>query len=173
MGKIVVSENVSLNGAMQEPGDWMTQISDADRTAWTEVLTAEADASAALLLGRRSDPWFASRWQTRTGAWADRLNGLPKYVVSSAPEPPQWSNATVVDIDAIADLKASVDGEVVVYASLTLVRGLIERGLVDELRLLVFPLIVGSGEQLGKASLRLRHSRTIGDGLLHVSYDVD
>src|SRR4030088_2077437 len=100
MGKIVISENVSLDGVVQDPtgeegfrhGGWFVELGEQDREAWAKIEFDEALAAEALLLGRRSDEWFAERWRSRSGAWADRLNSLPKYVVSSTLEAPRWSN---------------------------------------------------------------------------------
>ena len=105
----------------------------------------------ALLLGRRSEEWFATRWSSRSGGFADRLNGLPKYVVSSTLQDPKWTNVTVLAgqvADEVAGLKQRVDGDIVVYGSYQLGRELIEHDLVDELRLIVFPVAVGDGERL-------------------------
>ena len=187
MGKIVVSENVSLDGVTQDPtgeegfrhGGWFGRIGDKDREAWAKVETDEALGAEALLLGRRSDEWFAARWVSRTGEWADRLNGLPKYVVSSTPEEPSWANATVLtgDVaDEVSKLKQELDGDIVVYASTRLVRTLMEHDLVDELRLTVYPVVLGAGERLfGETSdsrpLRLVSTQTIGDGLAFLTYE--
>lgn len=102
MGKLIISENVSLDGVVQDPtgeegfrlGGWYLQMGDNDREAWAKLLLAEALGAEALLLGRRSDEWFATRWLSRTGEWADRLNSLPKYVVSSTLQGPKWSDST-------------------------------------------------------------------------------
>ena len=188
MGKIVISANASLDGVVQDPdgregfglGGWFGRFGGEDLDAWAEVEAAEAMGAAALLLGRRSDAWFAERWPSRSGAWADRLNGLPKYVVSSTLEHARWSNATVLRgdvVDEVAKLKHELDGEVLVYASARLGRTLIEHGLVDELRLFVFPVVLGAGERLfgepGAATpLRLLHARTVGHGLAHLTSEV-
>ena len=112
MGKIVISENVSLDGVVQDPtgeeglrfGNWTGQIGDKDREAWVKVLLDEALGTEALLLGRRSDAWFAARWLSRSGEWADRLNSLPKYVVSSTLEEPRWINSTVLKGDVVNEV---------------------------------------------------------------------
>ena len=103
MSKIIVSENVSLDGVIQDPagdegfrlGGWVGQIKDQPEVG--KVLLDEALGTEALLLGRRSDEWFAARWPSRSGEWADRLNSLPKYVVSSTLENPDWKNSTVLN----------------------------------------------------------------------------
>jgi dihydrofolate reductase len=188
MGKIIVSENVSLDGVVQDPtgdegfrrGGWSGQIGDKDREAWAKVLFDEALGTEALLLGRRSDEWFATRWAGRSGEWADRLNNLPKYVVSSTLVEPHWNNSTVLKgevVNEVAKLKQELDGEIVVYASCQLVRTLMEHDLVDELRLFVFPVVLGAGERLfgetsDKKSMRLLNTRTVGDGLAFLTYEL-
>ena len=187
MGKIVVSENVSLDGVTQDPtgeegfrhGGWFGRIGDKDREAWAKMEFDEALGAEALLLGRRSDEWFAERWLSRSGDWADRLNSMPKYVVSSTPEEPSWANATVLtgDVaDEVSKLKQELDGDIVVYASTQLVRTLMEHDLVDELRLTVYPVVLGAGQRLfGETSdsrlLRLVSTQTIGDGLAFLTYE--
>ena len=187
MGKIVVSENVSLDGVTQDPtgeegfrhGGWFGRIGDKDREAWAKMEFDEALGAEALLLGRRSDEWFAERWLSRSGDWADRLNSLPKYVVSSTLEEPSWANATVLtgDVaDEVSKLKQELDGDIVVYASTQLVHTLMEHDLVDELRLTIYPVVLGAGERLfGETSdsrpLRLVSTQTVGDGLAFLTYE--
>jgi dihydrofolate reductase len=187
MGKIVISTNVSLDGVVQDPdgeegfrlGGWFGEFGGKDLAEWGKVELAEAQGSQALLLGRRSDEWFAARWASRTGEWADRLNSMPKYVVSSTLEEPRWSNATVLRADVaseVSKLKEEVDGDIVVYASYQLGRTLMEHDLVDELRLFVFPVVLGAGERLfgqsgGKRPVRLVSAQTIGDGLVFLTYE--
>ena len=188
MGKIVITTNVSLDGVVQDPdgqesfrhGGWFGQFGGKDLEEWAKVETDEALGAEALLLGRRSDEWFASRWAGRSGEWADKLNSMPKYVVSSTLEHPRWSNATVLKGDVVAEvskLKQELDGEILVYASYQLVRALMEHDLVDELRLMVFPVVLGAGERLfGKPSdkkpLHLLDTRTVGDGLAFLTYEL-
>jgi dihydrofolate reductase len=187
MGKIVISENISLDGVIQDPtgdegfrrGGWFGQIAEKDREQWAKVELAEALAAEALLLGRRSYEWFAARWPSRSGQWADRLNSLPKYVVSSALIDPGWNNSTVLTGEAVNEvtkLKQEIDGELVVYASRQLVRTLMEHDLVDELRLMVYPVVLGAGERLfgetsDKKSMRLLGTRAVGDGLAYLTYE--
>jgi len=189
MGKIVISTNVSLDGVVQDPdgaegtrlGGWFGEFGGKDLEEWAKVLLGEALGAEALLLGRRSDEWFGTRWSSRPGEWADRLNSLPKYVVSSTLEEPKWANSTVLHGDVVKEvskLKQEIDGEILTYASYQLGRTLIEHGLVDELRLVVFPVVLGAGERLfgetsDKTPLRLVRTRTIGKGLLSLTYEVD
>ena len=186
MGRIVVSDNVSLDGVIQDPagddgfrvGGWVGLIKD--RPELNKLALDEALGTEALLLGRRSYEWFAARWPSRSGELADRLNSLPKYVVSSTLEAPTWNNSTVLKGNPVAEvskLKQELDGEIVVYASYQLGRTLIEHDMVDELRLVVFPVVLGAGERLfGETSdskpLRLLHIRTVGDGLARLTYEV-
>jgi dihydrofolate reductase len=184
MARIVASENVSLDGVIQDPagdegfrhGGWVGLIKDSpelNQLALDEALGAEA-----LLLGRRSYEWFAARWPSRRGELADRLNSLPKYVVSSTLRDPDWNNSTVLTGDAsdeVSKLKQELNGEIVVPASFQLLRTLIEHDLVDELRLKVFPVVLGDGERLfgetsDKKPLRLVHTQTVGDGIAFLTY---
>ena len=186
MGKIVISTNVSLDGVAQDPdgkegfrlGGWFGEFGGKDLDEWSKVSLEEALRTEALLLGRHSDEWFAARWLSRTGAWADRLNSLPKYVVSATLEEPRWSNATVLKgevVDEVSKLKQELAGDIVVYASYQLGRTLMEHDLVDELRLVVFPVVLGAGERLfgetsDKKPMRLVDAKTIGDGLVFLTY---
>ena len=186
MGKIVISTNVSLDGVVQDPdgqegfrlGGWFGQFGGKDLEEWAKVEFEEALGTEALLLGRRSDEWFAARWLSKTGEWADRLNSLPKYVVSSTLQEPKWSNSTVLRGDVVSEvskLKQELDGDIVVYASYQLGRTLIEHDLVDELRLFVYPVVLGAGERLfgqtsDKKPMRLVDAKTIGDGLVFLTY---
>jgi dihydrofolate reductase len=188
MGRIVISTNVSLDGVVQDPdgqegfrhGGWFRRFGGEDLDAWGELMLAEALGSEAMLLGRRSDEWFASRWASRTGEWADRLNSMPKYVVSSSPEGPQWGNATILTgepVKAVAKLKQELDGDLLVYASYQLERTLIEHDLVDELRLTVFPVVLGDGDRLfGETSdakpLHLLRADALGAGLAYLTYEL-
>jgi dihydrofolate reductase len=188
MGKIIISENVSLDGVIQDPtgldsggrGSWFTTITDTDREQWAKVLFEEALGAQALLMGRRSYEWFvAVGWESRAGEWADRLRSLPKYVVtSSALDGPGWSNSTALTGDAVAavsKLREQVSGEIVVNGSGRLAHALIEHDLVDELRLITYPIVVGAGERLFSETsaakpMRLAGARTIGDGLAFLTY---
>ena len=186
MGKIVISTNVSFDGIVQDPdgmegfrlGGWFGQFGGKDLEEWAKVEFEEALGTEALLLGRRSDEWFAERWLSKSGAWADRLNGLPKYVVSSTLQEPRWSNVTVLNGDVVSEvskLKQELEGDIVVYASYQLGRTLIEHDLVDELRLFVYPVVLGAGQRLfgetsDKKPLRLVDTKTVGDGLIFLTY---
>ena len=188
MGNIAIATNVSLDGVVQDPdgregfsrGGWFVQYGGKDLEEWGKVEYAEALRAAALLLGRRSDEWFGARWASRPGEFADRLNSLPKYVVSSTLEDPKWTNATVLKgnvVNEVTRLKQEIDGDILVYASYQLGRTLIEHDLLDELRLIVFPVVVGAGERLfgetsGKKPFRLAGSRTVGDGLAFLTYEI-
>jgi dihydrofolate reductase len=188
MGKIVISgpQNVSLDGVVQDPdgkegfrlGGWFGQFGGKDLEQWNKVALDEALRAEAWLLGRRSYEFFGARWRPRSGELADRLNSMPKYVVSSTLEEPDWNNSTILKGDVVTEvrkLKQEIDGEVVVPASYQLGRTLIDHDLADELRLVVFPVVLGAGERLfgqtsGKKPLRLVDTKTIGDGLAFLTY---
>ena len=188
MGKIVITTNASLDGIVQDPdgqegssvGGWFDQFMTADRGAWLAILSQEAMDAEALLLGRRSDAWFAERWLSRSSVFADRLNGMPKYVVSSTLGPLRWSNATVLTgdvIEQVTKVKQELAGDILVYASYQLGQLLLEHDLVDELRLFVLPVVVGGGRRLfgetsGRKPLRLVRAETVGDGLALLTYQV-
>lgn len=187
MGKIIISENVSLDGVIQDPagdegfrlGGWVGRIGGRGREEAAKVLLDEALGAESLLLGRRSYEFFAARWPSRTGVLADRLTSLRKYVVSSTLEDPDWNNTTVLKgdvVDEVAKLKRELVGEIVVYASVQLVRTLVEHDLVDELRLMIYPVALGAGARLfgettDKMSMRLVDCRTVDDDLAHLSYE--
>ncbi len=185
MGKIVVSENVTLDGVIQDPagdegfrvGGWVGLIKDSPQLG--KLALDEALATEALLLGRRSYEWFAARWPSRSGELADRLNSLPKYVVSSSLEHPAWNNSTVLKgdvLDEVSKLKQELSGEIVVPASFQLVHTLMEHDLVDELRLKVFPVVLGAGERLfGVTSdskpMRLLDTQTVEGDVAFLTYE--
>jgi dihydrofolate reductase len=188
MGKIIISTNCSLDGVVQDPdgkdgsarGGWFDQSMGTDRTEWVQDLTAEALHAEALLLGRKSDEWFASRWLSRTGEWADKLNSMPKYIVSSTLEHPAWSNATLLKGDPVAQatkLKRDLNGEILVYGSFQLAHTLMQHDLVDEVRLMVMPIVVGEGTRLFSETtrirpLRLRSTKPLGNGIIFSDYEV-
>jgi dihydrofolate reductase len=187
MGRIVISTNATLDGISQDPtgeegfefGGWFIRIPDADREAWAKVEFEEALNTAALLVGGRSYERFAQRWVGRPGDWAAALDRIPKYVVRSTAGRADWGPTTVLtgDIAAeIASLRQRVHGDIVVYASYQLVRTLAEHDLIDEVRLIVFPHIVGSGERVFSdltipRALRLSSVATVGAGLVQLTYE--
>jgi dihydrofolate reductase len=186
MGRLVVSEFVSVDGVMEDPGGaegfeqggWAFKFQrgeEGDKFKADETLNSEA-----LLLGRVTYEGFAEAWPSRSGEFADRFNSMPKYVVSSTLAEPEWNNSTVIGTDdvegQVAKLKAELDGEIVVHGSASLVQALVERDLVDELRLMVFPVLLGAGKRLfGEAdrpsTLSLVESRPVGpDGVVVLVY---
>ena len=187
MGRIVVSENVTLDGVVQDPagvegfqgGGWVGRIGSQGRDAAAKVTLDEAEGAAAFLLGRRSYEFLARRWPSRTGPLADRLNSLPKYVVSSTLSHPEWNNTTVIRGDVmseVSDLKHRIDGDIIVAASFRLWHMLLEHNMVDELRLMVFPVVIGEGKRLfgdarATTSLRLVSARPVDD-LVQLIYEL-
>lgn len=184
MGRIVVTEFVSLDGVMEAPGPgegfshggWSLAIArgdEGDRFKLVETLDAQAQ-----LLGRVTYELFAASWPSRDGEFADKFNGMPKYVVSSTLHDPTWTNTTVLNgdpVDAAADLKQQVDGDILVHGSAQLAQTLLDHDLVDEVRLMVFPVVLGKGKRLfgdttDKKSLHLADCRVAGDGVLILTY---
>ena len=184
MGRIVVTEFASLDGVMEDPGGsedfrhggWTFEYwrgDDGDKFKLDETMD-----SAALLLGRVTYEGFADSWPSREGEFADKFNQMPKYVVSTTLEDPEWTNSTVISGDvpqAVARLRDEIEGDIVVHGSATLVQTLLDNDLVDELRLMVFPVVLGSGKRLfgdtdDKRSLRLSNSMTVGDGVAILIY---
>jgi dihydrofolate reductase len=188
VGKLVISTNVSIDGVVQDPdgregfkyGGWFARYGGADLAPWATFMFEETLRIQALVLGRRSDEWFGTRWATRSDEWADALNAMPKYVISATLDAARWTNATVLSGDPVkevAKLKQEIDGDLVVYASYQLGRTLLEHDLVDELRLFVFPVVLGAGERLfseteDRKPMRLLDTTTIGDGLVYLKYEV-
>jgi dihydrofolate reductase len=183
MGRIVVTEFVSLDGVMEDPGGsesfehggWSFQFSrgeEGDRFKLDETMGSEA-----LLLGRVTYEGFAAAWPSRDGEFADRFNTMPKYVVSSTLGEPEWANTTVLTGDvaeAVEKLRQEQDGDIVVHGSAMLAQALLENDLVDELRLMVFPVVLGSGKRLfgagGMKRLQLADSKSVGDGVMILVY---
>jgi dihydrofolate reductase len=179
MGRIVVTEFISLDGVIEAPGGgedykyggWTFEIDRGDEG--NQFKLDETMSSAALLLGRRTYEGFAAAWPERDGEFADKFNTMPKYVVSSRLRDPEWTNSTVLSgdvVDEITKLKRERDGDIVVHGSAQLVQSLIENDLVDELRLMVFPVVLGTGKRLfgettDKKRLRLSSSTVVGDGV--------
>jgi dihydrofolate reductase len=179
VGRIVVTEFVSLDGVMEDPGGsegtkhagWSFEISrgeEGDRFKLDETMGSDA-----LLLGRKTYEGFAEAWPSRDGEFADKFNTMRKYVISSTLQSPEWSNSTVLSGDLVEDvtrIREEHDGDVVVHGSAQLVQGLLENDLVDELRLMVFPVVLGSGKRLfgetsGKKRLKLTSATTVGEGV--------
>jgi len=184
MGRIVVTEFISLDGVIEDPGGsedfkyggWSFEFSrgdEGDKFKLDESLNAEA-----MLLGRRTYEGFAAAWPSREGEFAEKFNSMPKYVVSSTLTDPEWTNTTVIGSDLPAEvsrLKEELDGEILVHGSAQLVQALVDQGLVDELRLMVFPVVLGAGKRLfaetsDKRPLRLADSKVVGDGVAILTY---
>ena len=185
MSRIVVSQFVTLDGVFEDPGGseshehggWALQIErgpEGDKFKLDEVMGSEA-----LLLGRVTYKGFAEAWPSREGDFADKFNTMPKYVVSSTLEEPEWNNSTVLKgdvVEEVAKLRQEQDGDIVVHGSAQLVQTLIDHDLVDELRLMVFPVVLGSGKRLygetsDKKRLLLVDSKVVGDGVAILTYE--
>jgi dihydrofolate reductase len=183
VGRIVVTEFMSLDGVVEDPGGsenfkhggWSFEI---DSGEGMKFKLDETMSSEALLLGRVTYEGFAEAWPSRDGEFADKFNAMPKYVVSSTLEDPDWNNSTVLSGDVteeVAKLRQEHDGDIVVHGSPRLVQALLEHDLVDELRVMVFPLVLGSGKRLfgetsDKKRLRLVDSKMVGDGVAILVY---
>jgi dihydrofolate reductase len=183
MGRIVVTEFVSLDGVMEAPGGedfkykaWTFEFDrgeDGNQFKLDETLEAEA-----LLLGRVTYEGFAAAWPSRDDEFADKFNTMPKYVVSSTLEDPEWNNSTVLKGDVVEEvtkLRQELDGDIYVHGSCQLAQALIEHDLVDELHLMVFPVVLGTGKRIfgetsDKKPLRLVDSKTVGDGVTILAY---
>jgi dihydrofolate reductase len=182
MGKLVISQFITLDGVAEDPGGaenferggWAFQFErgeDGDKFKLDEVM-----ASDALLLGRVTFEGFAAAWPTREGDFADKFNTMPKYVVSSTLKDPEWNNSTVIGVDDIAALKDRHERDIIVNGSMSLMPELVKRGLIDELRLMVFPLLLGAGKRVfpdtdASARLRLKASKPVGpDGVIVLTY---
>jgi dihydrofolate reductase len=185
VGRIVVTEFVSLDGVMEGPGG----DDDFVRGAWSfefdrgqegdQFKLDETREAQALLLGRRTYEGFAAAWPSREGEFADKFNNMPKYVVSSTLEDPEWNNTSVLSgdpLEEVSRLRSEQEGDIVVHGSAQLVHALVENDLVDEIRLMVFPVVLGTGkrafgETSDKKPLRLASSRTVGDGVNILVYE--
>jgi dihydrofolate reductase len=184
VGRIVVTEYVSLDGVMQAPGGgedfqhagWTFEIDrgeEGDKFKLDETLKSKA-----LLLGRVTYEGFATAWPSMEGEFADKFNSMPKYVVSSTLQEPEWNNSTVLKgevVEEVSKLRQRLDGDIVVHGSAQLVQTLIEHDLVDQLRVMVFPVVLGTGKRLfggtsDKKRLRLVDSKTVGDGVAILIY---
>ena len=185
MGRIVITEFVSLDGVMEDPGGaedfkyggWTFEI---DRGEGDQFKMEETNNSDALLLGRVTYEGFAAAWPEREGDFADKFNSMPKYVVSSTLKDPSWTNTTVLSgdlVDEVKRVREAHDNDIVVHGSATLAQALIENDLVDEIRLMVFPVVLGRGRRLfgettDKKRLSLTSSKTVGDGVAIQVYEL-
>jgi dihydrofolate reductase len=185
MARLIVTEFISLDGVIEAPGGgeafrhggWSFDIQRGKEGDQFKV--EETQQTEALLLGRVTYQGFAAAWPTRTGEFADKFNSMPKYVLSSTLKAPAWNNTTVLTgpvREEVSRLKARVAGDIVVHGSATLAQALIEHDLVDQLRLMVFPVVLGSGKRLfgatsDKKRWRLAASRTVGDGVVILTYE--
>jgi dihydrofolate reductase len=184
MGRIVVTEFVSLDGVVEDPGGsedfkyggWSFEFprgDEGDKFKLDEVMEADA-----LVLGRVTYEGFAEAWPPREGEFADKFNSMPKYVVSSTMDEGQWNNTTVLDDDlaqAVSDVRQRHDGDIVVYGSTQLVQSLLDQDLVEELRLMIFPVVLGAGKRLfgdtsDKKPLQLVDSKVVGEGVTILVY---
>jgi dihydrofolate reductase len=184
VGRIVVTEFVSLDGVVEDPGGaedfkhggWSFEIERGEEG--NKFKLDETMSSEALLLGRVTYEGFAAAWPSREGEFADKFNTMPKYVVSSTLENPEWNNTTVLKGDVakeVAKLKEEQEGDIVVHGSPRLTQALLEHDLVDELRLMVYPVVLGSGKRLfgetsDKKTFRLVDSKVVGDGVTILVY---
>jgi dihydrofolate reductase len=185
MGRIVVTEFVSLDGVIQAPGGgedykhagWTFQIDRGEEG--DKFKSDETFGTEALLLGRVTYEGFASAWPSMTGPFADRFNSMPKYVVSSTLENPEWTNTTVLKgdvVEEVSKLRQDIDGEIGVHGSARLAQTLLEHDLVDGLHLMVFPVVLGTGKRLfgetsDKKPMRLTDSKIVGAGVAILVYE--
>lgn len=177
MGKVVVSQFISVDGVVEDPGGseswdrggWAFQFDRGD--AGNKFKLDEVMASDALLLGRVTYEGFAEAWPSRTGEFADKFNGMPKYVASTTLQDPDWNNTTVIAEDvpaAVAKLKQEFEGDILVNGSVQLVQALAEDGLIDEYRFMVFPTVLGGGKHMfgetsGTTALTLVDAKPAGE----------
>jgi dihydrofolate reductase len=184
MGKIVVTEFLSLDGVMEAPGGedfkykgWSFEVDrgeDGNKFKLDETLETDV-----LLLGRVTYESFAGAWPTREGPFADKFNSMPKYVVTSTMKDPDWNNTRVIDgevVEQVSKLRQETDGIIQVPGSNQLVQTLFENDLVDELHMMIFPLVLGTGRRLfgetsDKKRMRLTDSKTVGDGVVVLVYE--
>jgi dihydrofolate reductase len=184
VGRIAITEFISLDGVVEDPGGaedfkyggWSFEFDRGDEG--NKFKLDETMGSEALLLGRVTYQGFADAWPSREGEFADKFNNMPKYVVSSTLRDPEWNNSTVIEDDvpeAVSKLKQEVDGEIQVAGSVQLAQELLEKDLVDEIRLMVFPVVLGAGRRLfgetsDKKGFKLTDSKVVGDGILIAIY---
>jgi dihydrofolate reductase len=185
MARIIITEFISLDGVIEDPGGsedfkhsgWSFEIDRGDEG--NQFKLDETMESDALLLGRRTYEGFAEAWPSRDGEFADKFNSMPKYVVSSTLKDPEWNNTHVLEgdvVEQVSKLRQEEDGNIVVHGSAQLAQTLIDQGLVDELRLMVFPVVLGAGKRLfgetgDKHGLRLVDSKTVGEGVAILTYE--
>jgi len=173
MGRIIVSENVTVDGVVQDPagvgefehGGWVGRIGSQGREEAAKVALEEALGTEAMLLGRRTYEFLAARWPSRSGDFADRMNSKPKYIVSSTLQAPSWNNTTVLKGNALSEasrLKEQLAGDIVVAGSLQLARALFEHDLVDEVRLMIYPVVLGVGKRVFEGISDIRPMRLVG-----------
>jgi dihydrofolate reductase len=182
MGRIVVTEFISLDGVIEAPGGgegykhdgWTFEFDRGDEGntfKFDEVTEAEAQ-----LLGRHTYDGFAAAWPSREGEFADLFNSMPKYVVSTTLESADWNNTRILrSLDDVAKTKEELDGIMLVAGSAQLVQGLLEHDLVDELRLMVFPVVLGTGKRLwgetsDKKQFELAETKTVGEGIAILTF---
>jgi dihydrofolate reductase len=176
MGKVIVSQFITVDGVVEDPGGsenferggWAFAFDrgdDGNQFKLDEVMGAQA-----LLLGRTTYEGFAAAWPEREGEFADKFNNMPKYVVSSTLSDPDWNNTTVLGEDVkgeVARLRDEIDGDILINGSVQLVNALADAGLVDEYRLMVFPVVLGKGKKLfgdvSQTTLKLTESKPVGD----------
>ena len=178
MGRIIVTEDVSLDGVMEDNGIWASEFErgkEGDQFKLDETHDAEV-----LLMGRVTYQLFASAWPSEEGELADKLNGMPKYVVSSTLKEATWNNSRILRgdvVENVSHLRQEIGGNIVVHGSARLMQTLIEHDLIDELRLMVYPVVLGTGKRLfgdrsDKKRLRLADSKTVGDGIAILIYEL-
>ena len=173
MGNVIVSQFITVDGVVEDPGGsenferggWAFEFSrgdDGDQFKLDEVMSAEA-----LLLGRTTYEGFAAAWPSREGEFADKFNNMPKYVVSSTLSDPDWNNSHVIGVGDVERIKGEIDGDILVNGSVQLMSALLDAGLIDELRLMVFPVVLGKGKKLfsdsTKVPLTLTETKAVGD----------
>jgi dihydrofolate reductase len=184
MGRIIISDNISIDGVFEDPagdegferGGWVGSIKD--RPELGKLALDDALGADAFLMGRRTYEWFSGRWPSRSGPLADRLNGMPKYVVSSTLQRPAWNNTVVLSgalLDAVADLKIQLDRDIILAGSSRIAQTLLEHDLVDEIRLKVFPVVLGASRPLfggtkGMKQMRLLEARSIDGDTAYLVY---
>jgi dihydrofolate reductase len=187
MGRIIISENVTIDGVIQDPsgdegfkqGGWVGRIGGKGREEAAKIALDEALNTEIMLLGRRSYEFLASRWPSRRGELADRLNSKPKYVVSSTLQDPAWNNTMVLRDDVVNEvskLKQRVEGDIVVVASFQLLQTLLKHDLVDELRLMIYPVVLGTGKRLfaetnDKKPMHLIDVQALDGDLAYLTYE--